>query len=122
MANLKPLLDAAQKADMEMIQIRDEILRLAEEGTEDSVNKAKDLRSKLDEAKVKAEEANRLYTSVRDASLVNDNVAPLFTAPADPAKDDPKAEAPKVMNRAEFAALKPAERMIFTRSGGKITD
>jgi hypothetical protein len=121
MANLKPLLDAAQRADAEMIQIRDEILRLADEGTEESVTKAKDLRPKLEAAKTKAEEANQLYASVRDASLVQDNVAPLFTPPADPAKDD-QAKAPKVMNRAAFEALNPAERMSFARSGGKVTD
>lgn len=119
MANLKPLLDAAQAADKSLYQIRDQILQLVEKGDDESVKQAKDLRPGLDEAKIKAEEANRLYTSVRDASLVNDNAAALFTAPADPANNDQGVKA-KIMNRASFDALNQDARAEFVRGGGKV--
>lgn len=122
MANLKPLLDAAQAADLEMTKVRDEILRLVDLGTEECVNQATDLRPKLEAAKSKADKANALYASVRDASLVSDSVAPLFAPPPDPAQEAPVEDKPKVMNRADFMALTPADRMAFAKSGGKLSD
>ena len=122
MANLKPLLDAAQAADAAMVAIRDQILSLANEGTEESIKKANDLRPQLEQAKIKADEANHLYVTVRDASLVTDNAAPLFVAPADPATQAGQGAAPKAMKRDAFQALSPADRMAFARAGGRVDD
>ena len=59
---------------------------------------------------------------VRDASLVQDNMAALFTTPADPAQTDQKNGDSKVMKIQEFNALSPRERMAFSKAGGKLED
>jgi len=114
MANLQPLLDAARAADAKKIQIRDEILRLAALGDEDSVKQANILRPQLEAAQKKADEANALYTTTRDASLVNDNAALLFTVP-DPAKDQPGqrlngAKGPTMIPYADYRAMNPVQK------------
>jgi hypothetical protein len=122
MPNLKPYYDAALSADTEVKRILNEMDTLFNAGTEEGKKKALELRPALDEAKIKAEQANSLYVSMRDASLVNDNAAALFSSPADPAAPDQQGGDSKVMNRAAFRALEPAARMSFTKSGGKIVD
>jgi hypothetical protein len=121
MQNLKPYLDAAVAADNEVKQILAEMDAAFTEGTEEGKKKALELRPALDEAKVKAEQANALYVSMRDASLVSDNVAALFTSPADPAQEPDQAEA-KVMTRAAYRQLSPHDRLAFSKGGGKLTD
>lgn len=120
MSNLKPMYDAAIHADAEVKRILNEMDAHFNDGTEEGKKKALELRPALDEAKIKAEQANELYVSVRDASLVNDNMAALFTPPADPAQTDPKDADPKVMNFRDFQAMSPSERMAFVKAGGKI--
>jgi hypothetical protein len=122
MSNLKPYYDAALTADAEVKRVANEIDTLFNDGTEDGKSKALELRPALDEAKNKAEEANQLYVSMRDASLVNDNASTLFTTPADPANTNPKTEGSKEINRAGFQALSPAARMAFIQAGGKVID
>ena len=122
MQNLKPYYDAALAADTEVKRIAQEIDTHFSDGTEDGKKKALELRPALDEAKSKAEQANTLYVSMRDASLVNDNAAALFTAPVDPAAQNDQAEQPKVMKRIEFNALSASARMAFIKSGGKVED
>jgi hypothetical protein len=82
------------------------------------------MRPALDQAQHKAEEANQLYASMRDASLVNDSMASLFTTPPDPASNDPdsKEGSPKVMKRADFNARSPKDRLAFVNAGGTIED
>jgi len=63
-----------------------------------------------------------LYASMRDASLVNDSSAALFTTPPDPAKDEQTDASPKVMKLSEFRALPPKDRLAFSKAGGKIED
>jgi hypothetical protein len=122
MPNLKPYYDAALAADAEVKRILNEMDAAFNEGTDEGKEKALALRPTLDEAKTKAEEANKLYASMRDASLVNDSMAALFTTPADPAKDDQTDENPKVMKLPEFRALSPKDRLAFSKAGGKIED
>jgi len=122
MPNLKPYYDAAFAADAEVKRILNEMDVAFSDGTPEGKEKALSLRPALDEAQKKAKEANELYASMRDASLVNDNAASLFTAPPDPAKDDQKDASPKVMKRAEFNALTPKDRLAFAKSGGRVED
>lgn len=121
MSNLKTYLDAAIAADAEKQRLMQEIDALFNDGTEDGKKKALELRPALDDAKSKAEQANQLYTSMRDASLVNDNAAALFT-PADPAATDSKDADPKVMKVSEYRALSPSAKLAFGKQGGKLED
>lgn len=122
MQNLKPYLDAAVAADAEVKRILAEMDTAFNDGTEEGKKKALDLRPALEEAKTKAEQSNALYVSMRDASLVQDNAAALFTSPADPAQEDDQAAQAKVMKRADFKALSPEDRLAFSKAGGSLTD
>ena len=122
MPNLKPYYDAALAADAEVKRILNEMDAAFNEGTDEGQTKALELRPTLDGAKVKAEQANQLYASMRDASLVNDSMAALFTTPPDPAKDEQTDASPKVMKLQEFNALSPKDRLAFSKAGGKIED
>lgn len=121
MLNLKPYLEAAQSADSEKTRVASEIDALFNDGTAEGKKKALELRPALDEAKSKAEQANQLYATMRDASLVNDNAAALFT-PADPAATDSKDADPKVMKVSEYRALSPSAKLAFAKQGGKLED
>jgi hypothetical protein len=121
MPNLKPYYDAAFKADEEVKRILAEMDTLFNDGTEEGKQKALQLRPALDEAQAEAKEANQLYTSMRDASLVNDSMASLFTTPADPASQA-RDESPKIMKLSEFHALSPRERLAFAKSGGALEE
>lgn len=122
MPNLKPYYDAALAADAEVKRILNEMDAAFNEGTDEGKEKALALRPTLDEAKIKAEEANKLYASMRDASLVNDSMAALFTTPPDPAKDEQTDASPRVMKLHDFNALPPKDRLAFSKAGGKIED
>lgn len=123
MPNLKPYLDAAIAADNEVKRVLTEMDTLFNNGTDEGKEQALALRPALDKAKANAESANLLYTSMRDASIVNDNLGALFSSPADPgANSDKHPSDAKVMNRAAFAALDPNARMNFMKSGGKLVD
>ena len=119
MLNLKPYLEAAQAADAEKKRIASDIDALFNDGTEDGKKKALELRPALDAAKSKAEDANQLYTTMRDASLVEDNSASLFT-PSDPAATELNEEKPKVMKLSEYQALSPRARLEYCQAGGKV--
>jgi len=120
--NLKPYYDAALKADEETKRILAEMDAAFNDGTPEGKQKALDLRPALEKAQIQAKEANQLYASMRDASLVNDSMASLFTTPPDLAQQVQKDDSPKVINRAGFTALSPTARIAFTRAGGKIVD
>jgi len=123
MPNLKPYYDAALAADAEVKRILAEMDTAFNDGTPEGKKKALDLRPALDEAQTKTKDANQLYASMRDASLVNDNMAALFTTPPDTAREDQKDdESPKVINRAGLKALSPFAQIVFFRAGGKVVD
>ena len=120
--NLKPYYDAALKADEDVKRILAEMDAAFNDGTPEGKQKALDLRPALDEAQTKAKQSNELYASMRDASLVNDNMAALFTAPPDVAPTEEESKKIKVMKRNEFNALSAAGRMTFMKAGGKIEE
>jgi len=123
MPNLKPYYDSALAADAEVKRILAEMDVAFTDGTEEGKEKALSLRPALDEAQKKAEEANKLYASMRDASLVNDSAASLFTTPPDPAATTTANEkGSPVMKRVEFDALSPARRMKHMKAGGIVED
>ena len=120
MPNLKPYYDAALSADTEVRRVLNEMDTCFTDGTEDGRKKALDLRPALDDAKIKAEQANTLYVSMRDASLIGDNTAALFSAPSDPAQDEPST--PNVVNLSGWNNMTPRERLAFAKAGGKLED
>lgn len=124
MPNLKTYYDAALAADAEVKRILNEMDAAFNDGTEEGKEKALKLRPALDEAKAKAEQANQLYASMRDASLVNDKMGALFTLPPDLANTDQadSSQSAKVINRAGLQALDPAARMAFIKAGGKVVE
>ena len=123
MPNLKPYYDAALAADTEVKRILAEMDAAFNEGTDDGKQKALELRPALDEAQRKAKGANELYASMRDASLVNDNAASLFTLPPDLAQNEEKQPAtPKSLKLSEYRALDPQQRLAFAKSGGQLTE
>jgi len=122
MPNLKPYYDAALAADANVKRILAEMDAAFTDGTDEGKEKALSLRPALDEAQKKAEEANRLYASMRDASLTNDSASSLFTLPPDPAANDQKDDGPKVINRAAFDAMSVSDRQKYIGAGGRIVD
>lgn len=120
MPNLKPYYDAALGADAEVKRILAEMDAAFNDGTEEGKRKALDLRPALDKAQKQAEDANELYISMRDASLVNDNTAALFSAPADPAKDSDQKPDRETMSLAEYNAMSPRDRLSFAKRGGRL--
>lgn len=117
--DLKPYFDAARAADDEVQRIMGEMNAAFTEGTEDGKAKALELRPKLDEAKKKAEAANQLYLSMRDAASTSDGVAKNFIPAAEGAAQEGKSPS---KTRAEFFAMNAAERMKFVKNGGKVVD
>jgi len=128
MPNLKPYYDAALAADAEVKRILAEMDAAFNDGTPEGKQKALDLRPALDEAQKKAKQSNELYTSMRDASLVNDNMAALFTAPPDVANpsesQNPAGENQAVtpMKLANYRTLSPKERLAFAKKHGQIEE
>lgn len=121
MPNLKPYYDAALAADAEVKRILAEMDAAFNDGTEDGKRKALELRPALDMAQKQAEDANELYISMRDASLVNDNTAALFSTPADPAKESDRVSPDReTMSLAEYNAMSPRDRLAFAKRGGRL--
>jgi len=128
MPNLKPYYDAALAADAEVKRILAEMDAAFNDGTPKGKQKALDLRPALDEAQKQAKQSNELYARMRDASLVNDNMAALFTSPPDVANpsgsldtaDGKQAVAP--MKLADYRKLPPRERLAFAKKHGQIEE
>lgn len=121
MIDLKPYYDAARAADDEVLRIMASMNEHFNAGTDDGKAEALGLRPALDEAKNKADEANRLYMSMRDAAAQSNSVARTFVPVA--GGDLPEAAGrAKTMKRQEFLALNTQERMAYIRDGGTIVD
>lgn len=119
MIDLKPYFDAAKAADEEVYRIMNEIHEHFNNGTEDGKQAALELRPTLDEAKAKADEANRLYISMRDAAANDSNAAREFV----PVSDNlPQVDNKREMKREEFLALDASARMEFIKGGGIVLD
>lgn len=120
MLDLKPCFDAARAASDAVTVILTEMKTAFDEGTEEGKLKALELRPVLDEAKIKADEANQLYVSMRDAASATDNAAKLFVPVA--SAENPSAKNAKEMTLDAFQSLKPADRMAYIKDGGKIIE
>ena len=116
--DLKPYFDTAQKADEEVQRIMTEMHASFNGGTEEGQAKALEMRPQLDAAKSKAQAANDLYISMRNAAATSNNVARNYVPVADNLDDDPKAA--KEMKRQDFEALDTEARMAFIKAGGKL--
>jgi hypothetical protein len=114
--DLKPYYDAALAAEGEIKRIANAINDHFTAGENDQ---ALELRPELDAAKAKAQTANELYASMRNATTESD--LPKLFVPANPDVQTP-ADKIKVMDRLTFDALSPHERMRFIKSGGQIID
>lgn len=117
--DLKPYYDSALMSGQEVDRIMAEMDAEFNDGTEEGKEKALSLRADLAAAKKRAADANALYASLRDAVQVSDSVARNFVpAGAGEAAED----GARVMPRAEFAKLSPADQMAFVKKGGMLTD
>lgn len=118
--DLKPYFDAAQVADAEVMRIMDDMNTHFSDGTDEGKQAALDLRPALDEAKVKAADANKLYLSMRDAAATSNSAAREFVPATDHLNEtgDPATE----MMRQEFDALNAAAKVKFIRAGGAVIE
>ena len=121
MIDLKPYFDAAQAANDDVQRLMSEMNAAFGDGTEDGKTRAMAMRPTLDAAKAKAEEANTLYISMRNAASVSDEAAKLFVPVSNP-NPAPDDSGTKTMTREAFLALDSVERMAFIRDGGTLID
>jgi hypothetical protein len=121
MTDLKPYYDrviAAQAKEQSVVNEIAEAMQL-NDPTGDQL--ALELEAKLDAATKERDDMERLYAKVVNANKGSDviaNFVPASSTPTTP--DEPKAAG--THTRAEFMALKPAERMKFVRGGGVVTE
>jgi seryl-tRNA synthetase len=120
MLNLKPLYDAALAANQKMQGVLADMKTALDEGTEAGKQKALELRPALDQAKKEANEADQLYSSVRDALSASDNMAKKFVPVGK--EENQNADQVKEMTRAAFMDLDAEGRMKFMKAGGKIVE
>lgn len=113
--NLKQLYDAAKDADGKAQLILKQMTDAFDTGTEEGKQKALELRPALDEAKLKANEANQLYISARDADAVDVNSASRRFVPTGGVVNTTRE-----ITRAEFEEMDYAERHTYLQSGGAI--
>jgi hypothetical protein len=121
MLDLKPYHDAVLMTDAEVKRIANECDAHFQEGTAESKEKALALRPALDEAQNKADEALKLYDSMKKAAQPSDvarNFVPVSDTPLTPESDQPKG----VMKRTDFEVLNAVEKRKFALSGGKVVD
>lgn len=118
MAKLKEMYEAAKAADEKVQVIMRDMVTAFEDGTEEGKLKALEMRPALDEAKILAEEANRLYISARDADFEDPDAAARKFVPVSEGGNSQK----KTMTREEFNKLNAAERMSFMLADGKLIE
>lgn len=117
--DLKPYYDKAKAKTDAVQKIAGELNTAFNDGTDEGQEKAKSLRPSLEAAMAEADDANKTYITMRDASAKENGAASNFV-PA-PANQSQAADT-KVISRAEFEALDAAARMKFVKSGGTVTD
>jgi hypothetical protein len=125
--DLKPYYDKAIAAEAEVQRIAGEIDALIQEHDQsadeavkaEKMQAALEQRPQLDAAKGKANQANELYLSMRNASE-GAGVQPLFV-PLNVDAGQSTAQ-PKSMTRQEFNALSDFKKLEFVKTGGKVTE
>jgi hypothetical protein len=118
MPKLKELYEAAKAADEKVQVIMQDMVDSFGEGTEEGKAKALEMRPALDEAKIEADEANRLYISARDADYADPDAAARKFVPVPGSENSTR----KQMTRDEFEALSAADRMTFMLADGKLIE
>jgi len=121
MLDLKPYFDAVNTAEAEVQRVANELDVLFREGTEESTQKALDLRPALDEAQSKHAEAVSLYQAMQKTNRPNDaakNFIPVSNTEPDPAG----SKQPSVIKREAYERLSLVDRAQFIRSGGTLED
>jgi len=117
--DLKVYFDRAKADTDEVTRLQNEVDTLFNNGTDEGIQAAIDMQPALEAVVVKASASNKLYISMRDAANTSGNAAALFVAtPEQP--EEPEED--KVANRADFSAMKPAQREAFLKRGGKVTE
>lgn len=120
MTDLKLYQDRKRAADEEVIRLKSEIDTLSNSGSDEDLQKAIEMLPALEEANTKANEAGRLYSTMREANI-HATAASLFVS-NDPESEEDEAEDEKVLTLAAFNALAPKERLAFSKAGGRIQD
>lgn len=120
--DLKPYFDAARTADDEVQRIMADMNAAFTEGTDEGKQRALDLRPALDAAKAKAQEANDLYISMRNASAQSGTAAREFVPVSNPDNLSGGNQPQREMARNSFLALSAAEQMKFVKDGGSVVD
>jgi len=119
MIDLKPYFDSARVADEEVQRIMNAMNTAYQLGTDEGKQEALDLRPALDAAKIKADEANILYISMRDAAATSNSAAREFV----PVTDNlPTGDPAKEMTRQDFDALDAVDRVKYMRAGGSVIE
>lgn len=118
--DLKKVYDAVKAANAKVDEILNQMLVAFEGEDEEAVKKALELRPALDEAKAKADEANQLYASMRDANVDEKSPASKFVPVNGTAQQ--QAEGAKTKTRAEFEQMTNRERHEFIANGGAVVD
>jgi len=118
MPDLKPFYDAVIAAEEEVQRIANEIHEHFVSGTEEGKMMALNLRSALDEAQKKHEEAVALYEAMQRANRPNDIAKNFIPVSSTEIVDNQ----PTVIKRQEYERMSLVDRARFIRSGGKIED
>ena len=122
MLDLKPYFDRINAAEEKVQRIAGEIDALFTEGTDESTQKALELRPALDEAQAEHGEAVKLYEAMQKANRPNDaakNFVPVSTTQPDDASGGSQ---PSTIKRQDYDRLSLTERAKFIRSGGTVED
>ena len=122
MFDLKPYFDAAQAANDEVQRVMDDMNAAFSDGTDEGKSKALEMRPALDAAKKKAEDANALYISMRNAAGVSENGAARVFIPVTDKHASSTGDPAREMSRQDFLALDAAARMDYIRQGGTVVD
>jgi hypothetical protein len=121
MIDLKPNLDAVNKAADQVQLIAQQIYELMAEGSDENVKQALALRPTLEEAEKDYDDQVALYESMQLAQRPNDiakNFIPISSTLPEPGE----GSQPTVIKRAEYDALSLVDRARFVKSGGKVKD
>jgi len=119
MPDLKPFYDAVIAAEEEVQRIASQIHEHFVSGTEEGKIAALELRSALDEAQKKHDEAVSLYEAMQLANRPNDIAKNFIPVSSTETVVDNQ---PTVIKRQEYDRMSLVDRARFIRSGGKIED
>jgi hypothetical protein len=121
MLDLKPYHDAVLAADAEVQRVANDIDVLFQGETDESKTQALALRPALDEAQSKADEAMKLYESLKKSAQPS-NLADFVPASQTPIDPETPQEPLGTLKLNEFQAMTPAARLKFAKGGGKVED